>query len=288
MKKNNLTAKGITDIFFKSRCILMAILLWAAAYSGQAQPSPVGTWDCVIKGGESGTAWLTFNSDFSVEGMKIIVPRIPKPDALIPIVRSLTGSRDDEGTDDGGSGVVTNEFGGLQIGGTWGFDQSGRVIGFYTEVASDLEGALHTNAVPFRAVVRPGSRLVLLARVPNGKVTLKGVPFVSLPDLSGSWYGTGRRSGARMVEFFSLAPDGQSNSYDLNGEGPGYVLEGSVMVSSLRRISLVMLEVQMGEEGPTPAALRALTGSFNRFRLSGSTKGFDSNDAKIKYKIVKQ
>ena len=127
-----------------------------------------------------------------------------------------------------------------------------------------------TNTINFVAKVVPGKRLTMVATTSLGNVTIRGVPLVSLIDLSGSWYGTRKQNHVANFEFFDLfaLPD-PPNMYEVDGRGPGYSYTGLAMLSSQKKIAFAVdLAGDAGYE-----STRAVIGSFSVRNLQATTAG---------------
>jgi hypothetical protein len=274
-------------------------LTLAVAHSALAQfASPVGTWDFVVNGRENGVAYVTFNSDFTLSGYEVLTPKrlTPAPDdderggdiGRTGVEASVT---EDGLTNFTGfaliSGYWTHDITGRKI---LGFYTEGNFSelcttnvevtesttteiidngdGTYTtnlttffvtnEVRScETEGL--TNGLSFTAIVRPGTRLSLKADSINGKKNLRGVPATAIADLSGEYYGVGKRAGVSFTEFLTLSPSGSyANTFDVTGAGAGYDIEGYYAVAS-RQKKLGLVYRGSREDDP----LVSLFGSIN-------------------------
>jgi hypothetical protein len=236
-----------------------------------------------------------------------------------------TGRTVDVSVNNTGDTVRTNFSGFALISGYWSWDITGKkILGFYTEgngnsqtcttnqevtqtttteVVDNGDGSYTTNlttfyvtnevrtcetvgvtnSLSFTAIVKPGSRLSVKAVSANGNKTLKGVPATSIPDLSGNFYAEGKKSDLKFIEFLYFSASGDfANGFDVIGAGPGYELEGIAIASRQKKIGLVY----RGSREDDP--LVSLFGSFNYSTFKGSLKGFDSDDAKLTYKITPQ
>ncbi len=269
----------------------------------KAQPSPVGTWDCALSSPWKGTAYLTFGSNFTVNGIQIMTPPF-----------TATNSYD--------LPKHTNSFGGAIIaGGEWHFQDS-KVVGFYAAVSTEVQCTNYlvltvnyqtniledgsstvtttvvtnviqncvtngiTNGVSFEATVKPGKNINIKATVDGRPTSLKGVPAIGLPDISGSYYGEGRNNKVPFNEFFTLTlTDPSINGYDLNGQGPGYTFSGFALLSK-KSVSFY------ATDSSSNTLLRALSGPINTAKGSATLKGLqgtgDGGTDKIIYKVSKQ
>lgn len=137
-----------------------------------------------------------------------------------------------------------------------------------------------TNQINFTGKASPGKRLSLVASTPSGKSTITGVPAVGLADFSGNYLGVKRLPGPLIYyELFTLGFRGTgnyTNAYTVTGSGPGYsyLTQGAIaIVSSQNKISLVF------DMDPDGKVVRAVTGSFNRNRMTGSLEGIEDTAA---------
>jgi hypothetical protein len=251
------------------RGALAATLLGLASFAGMnshaASSSPVGTWDFVVSGPDQGVAFINFDEisglTGNVTGLALIAPT-PHD--------SLTTDRGavDEGRTDTNnvSNTASNVIGVTLLSGSWSFDQKGHVIGVFSEMVSNATCTLtpytHTNEITqlpetlytnvcvtniftngfsFTANARP-NHLALKARGERGLLTFRGVPLQSVPDLSGSYYGLGRRSGSpNYTEFLTLGGTSSPYVYDVAGQSAIQPFSGNAIVSSQKRIAFMFL-----------------------------------------------
>ena len=297
--------------------IAASLLLFGLSASAQPFSSPVGEWDVVIGGARQGVAKLTFNSDGTLDVSEVLVPKVPG-------VNSGNGGDDSRGGggDAGrggptGGGVVvlpdhTNLHGFFVTGqqdevlfsgnmiihggvptARWGFDTSGRIIGFFSEISApitittnttdaitNVEFLRITNAISFTGKASSsGSRLTLLASTPAGKSTYSGLPPIVLPDLSGSWYGTKVQEGLPYNDFFTMGSvDGFNTRYGIDGEGPSYVFSGVAIVVRQKKMGIALSIVR--PHNPPPGTgddliVRAVLGSVNLPRATFSGRGLE-------------
>jgi hypothetical protein len=276
-----------------------ALLLLGSVGMIQAQPSPVGTWDCTISGrNQGGIAFLDFGPSNTLTGFRLLSSLHPSragTSAVASIDRAPVIGRTDStigGSSGGGTTGNTNLVGSDTFTGNWTFDERGRVIGSFIEVVgagvqncttneniSDVEGTTTiahtnddgsvsffttnvfilitngvtitcttntgtTNGVSFIGRAVPGRRLTLVASTPNGKVTYRGIPFVTnLTDLSGDWFGTRVVSKDSALETFSLTASDFPNIYvSTVGSGPNYDLEAMAFISAHKKVGMVFAQ----------------------------------------------
>jgi Bacterial Ig domain len=159
--------------------------------------SPVGTWECKLSGFGKGTAYVTFNDDFTLSGY----------------------------------GMTLGTFGLFMINGNWNFNSQHQTTGTYTEMLDETEllngsfTAKVTSGRKFKTAVTPTA--------PGAALKLKGIPLAPAPNLNGDWAAVVKTLGITTNETYNLAPSATyTNVLDLTGVGPTYVLTGSVIVTS--------------------------------------------------------
>lgn len=274
------------------RAILLGALVLALCGNGtplQAQSSPVGDWDFVLSGNQRGVAQVTFANDFTLSGIEIITV---KP------IRSTETPEDDSdernpSTETGGGSTdpVTNYYGAAVLTGVWTYDAKGKVIGVISE--SGVTNSI-TNGISFRAVVRPGVRMSMSAIRNGQRISYRGVPYVTLADFSGNYYGYGKRDTKQFNELLTMSPSADpdfaplslGNLYDVAGLGPAYPTEGMALVSRQKYIALVSLSYET-----TNGILRSIVGPFKLSRGSGSLRGVSENgedEVNVRMKILRQ
>jgi hypothetical protein len=294
MKTKLTIPAGIARMAMSAALLLVG---YPGAVSQAAPASPVGSWDYVISGSRQGLAVITFNNDFTFDGYEIVVPKSQATTSTNPRGGPADANRTGTPNTNSASGL-SNIFGGGAISGPWGYDSKGRVIGFFTEVATGTcttnlqitittNGATTiystnivaictgvTNGVSFTGTLTPGKRLNLKCSGTLGNSTYQGVPVSgTLSNLTGSWYGIKSASGQpSFYEFLTLGAGGAPNRYVVVGTGPGYgYTDGSAfaMLSAQKQIAFVLPQ----DNGN----LRAVVGSFNPKSMSGKTSGWDQD-----------
>lgn len=269
-----------------SPALAVAGLLLGAAAGQAAPPSPAGvTWDCTVNGAQGrGVAYITFSeTSFTFSGAELITTNRktvqPTTPSVDPRGGTTVGRDGTSGTTNtvttGTSSTTTNLFGYGAIQGPWTYDlDTGRVIGFFTQRIAGDDGTNYTvNSVGFKAKVVPGKRLTLVASTPNGQVTYTGKPVsTNVPSLSGSWYAYKKRGTLSLVEFFNLTPTGSPGEYTVFGEGAGYTIEGTTLVSGWNRIGF---NFRTTAEGSGDKIHRAVVGPFYPRRLKAETTGVE-------------
>jgi len=253
-----------------------ALLLAGATFTSQAQNSPVGTWDILMTGVRQGNMYLTFTDDGggTVTGGEIIVPQAPSAASFSG--RNIGGDAGRGNTTTTPIGGGTNFYGFFPVNGQWGFDSRGRVVGYYDEVAAMSESppVLFTNGVGFIGTVSLNGHITLITHTSLGTFNLRGVPAVTLPDISGSWYGIKRQQGITDVEFFDLSPSADfPNTYNVTGGGgPGYSFSGRAMLSAQKKLGIAFTEFVSTNYDST----RSVIGPFNPNTVSATMTGLDS------------
>ena len=286
------------------------LLLGSSATRAQTPfPTPVGDWDIVSSGKEQGLVILTFASDGTLGGYKIVrpVPRKTSSPDVNPRHPNIPGDDTERTTGSGLGGSTTpkpstNFLGSADIDGAWAFDSAGKILGFLNQISVNeikpveeistnvidgfivlstnivLKGVTTTNAVSFRGSVVPGSRITICTYGPNGNNTLKGKPRTDPGNLGGGFYAVGKRGSINFVEFPDLVlAGGIPTLYNVTGTGPGYMFTGAALVSNQKKIAVLTLS----SDG-TPV-LSVYTGSFNLTSRKGKLSGEDSNGKKLNY-----
>jgi len=320
--------------------LLLFVSLTAIAF---AQPSPAGnTWDCVMSGSRGGIAFLTFNDDGTFDGIEIIVPN-PAASIRPSLIQWDVGSNGLGVRPPAAPSTAPTIFGSLPVTGPWGFDNKGRIIGFFTEVVPPLQKVVcsvtplvtttqetvtrtqtnqdgsvtmfqtnvvvaftnfttscvtnftsqgFTNTVNLTGKVVANKRLTLVATTLSGRVTFRGVPASSLPDLSGSWYGIKTQNRLSSFEFFQLsAISDLLNVYQVDGQGPNYsYTNGIAMLSSQKRIAFALAVT----DGANFETVRAVGGAFNLRSLKATSTGIEApvsfigSTNRMSFRIIKR
>lgn len=283
------------------------LLLGSSAARAQTPPSPVGDWDLVFSGSQKGLAVLTFNAGNTLSGYEVIRPGASKSSSSVELDPRWglvePGRRITVTTGGGGSGapkVITNLLGSAPLGGRWQHDVSGKVIGIIDQIVQSVKEVetyetnifngdivtnlvqvftSETNAISFRAVVVPGTRITINTYGPDGNNVLRGTPASIAPGLlSGDFYAIGKRDTLNFVEFLNLVNDPMiASRYDADGIGPGYDFTGRILVSNKKQIAIATLSLS---GVPT---LSVYTGSFNLTTHRGKLTGVDSSDRRLNY-----
>ncbi|MBC8002320.1 MAG: hypothetical protein H7X97_07000 [Opitutaceae bacterium] len=127
-----------------------------------------------------------------------------------------------------------------------------------------------TNAVNFTGTVVPGKRVTFVASTAFGKTTYKGLPFLPLLDISGSWIGTKKLLGQTFYEFFDLVPTTEPNIYVSENEiGAGYGFSTVAVISRHKKIGFDVIE-----SAGTNGIHRSTSGTLSvKRQVSAKTKG---------------
>jgi hypothetical protein len=280
--KTNLST-GIRSLRNLPATIVAAALLagsFTTASRGAAFDSPSGlTWDFVISGPRNGVAYITFTGTTggTLSGREILVPRKKS----VPNPTDERGGNDQRNPD--GSSSSTNQvdqvFGPADITGSWSFDTSGKVVGFFAESTN--------SPVGFRASVTQGSKMTMLASIPAGKSTYTGRPAVLLVgNYAGAWNGFKSQNNQTLVEIFNMTLTGATgpNEFAASGTQAGYSYSGIAIISVQKKIAFG-LDVSDGH-------MRTTFGSFNLKSAKATTKGWDQLEgppgAKATFKVEQQ
>lgn len=270
---------------------VVASLLLGQVVTSQAQ-SPVGSWDCISSGGgQSGLLMLNLNPDNSLDGATLLAPSKTSSGSSGRNIGGDTG----RGTDSTGTNtqVKTFIFGFGTLTGQWNLDSKSNVIGFFSYDVVDPSSSNTTlNTVSFTGKAVPGKRLTLVGSTTFGKISIRGIPFATVTNVSGgdfdgsSWFGTKTSGGIGYQEFFQLTTV-SPNIYGMDGQGPGYTYsfaDSTCMISQQKKIGFAIVETING----TNTTLRASVGSFkNGSTVSAKTKGIISPDKTIKFDATK-
>jgi hypothetical protein len=203
-------------------------------------------------------------------------------DAANPRGGEEDGSREENGTSGTSTNLGSLSYGRAGLSGIWTFDNRLRIIGLIIE-----DFGTFTNGLSFRAVVKPGA--ITMTAVREGRsITYRGVPLQPLPDLSGNYYGVGKKAGLPFTELFTLAPGSVMNEYNVGGVGPNYFYTGSVMVSAKKQFAFFS---NIGDS--TNSLLRSIAGSFRPSNSTASLKGVAQNadgddTSNVTLKVTKQ
>ena len=292
----------------KLAALTAAGLLLSSSNTRAQANSPAGDWDITSSGKEIGQVVLTFVQDSaaggSLSGFKIVRPTQKKSTKPEVDPRHPAGEPGRNGFETPSvPKASTNFLGSAGIDGLWGFDTSGKIIGFLNQVSEHeikpveeistnvvdgfiilttnivLKGVTTTNAVSFRGTVKPGSRITIYTYGPQGNNTLTGKPRSDVGDQSGSYYAVGKRGSLNFVEFLSMEVGFVPTFYDADGVGAGYNFTGQALVSNQKKIAVLTLS----EEGVPMLSVH--TGSFNLTTHKGKLSGVDSNDKNTSYSL---
>lgn len=296
-----------THPFLRPFRVAAAVL--AAGLAGATAQFPLGTWDCVISEKQLGLAVIQFNADFTFVGFQLMRPSNTKTPAPDVNPRYTGGEPTRTGQEPVAVSNGTNSVfvGGTALGGRWGYDEYGKVIGLLDQITRRYEMVSKTvtnivgtnevvsttnvfelvsttNAVSFKGSGVAGQRITLAAYLPDGKRNIyRGSPALVQPDQSGDFYATGQRNSLPYVEFFSLVPSVDfpfPNVYRTTGNGAGYAFDGYAMVSRTGRIALY------SQTDRDPFTITVHSGMYNMNTRRGTIYGYDSSGAKYTYRPV--
>lgn len=276
--KNNFIKKRLLSI----AAPFVALLVVGAHTPVAAAPfdSPVGDWDFYFDGSQKGVAQLTFDSDFTVNGLFINMPGKKAKVFVSDALGGRGGRLDSE--DPRGAGGRTNSYylhyGAADIIGTWGYDLKGKIIGSAVLISTNA-----TNGFSFGGPVTEGRRITLsTTRFDTGaKSVFRGVPRVVQPDLSGRYFASGKSTfmfgsvGQTHTEMLDLTPTAFPNYYSVVQYGPGYVGGGFAILSSNNRLGIY---TEHYTPGTTNLDIVSISGTFNSANLRGNLSGYDGTN----------
>jgi hypothetical protein len=221
-----------------------------------------GVWALDVKGHTIG---FFVETSFQLNCVTTPIPTSTNSEAPSDIPFTFTDGSTNDPTFCVTSPIATNDLGG-------GLTNYSEQTICYTNISVC---SAQTNAVSFVGTVVPGKKITLKGTTPFGNTMYQGVPAQSLLDISGSYYGTRRKSGVDNLEFFTLTPSFLApNVYDVALVGPGYQYHGISILSSKKRISF-----SLGLDPAVPTnqvtVVRAVTGPFNPKKISAKTVGWD-------------
>ncbi len=251
---------------------MVALLLGSVAHQAQAQSSPVGDWDFYFTGAQKGVAQITFDPDFTVNGIQIHMPgKTPK---TLDSSNPRGGNFDPENPRGGGGAAEQDEivynYGGALISGNWGYDLKGKLVGAMTLTTTSA-----TNGISFRGTAATGRRMTLRVLRDGAGSVFHGVPRVALPDISGDYYLSGEKSKGFFSEILAIAPSGAPNDYDMTRIGPGYAGDGFVLLTSNNRLGFY------GEHftpGTSNLVITSMSGKFSTSKAKGKLTGYDGTN----------
>ena len=254
-----------------------AIFASAMVQTSSAQSSPEGTWEFSLSRARNGTAVINFNPDFTMDGMEITSKYRKKRKSDVRDGRPGTGTREEDEPESGGATETSDLVGSAGISGVWTFDDRGKVVGHFGSIFALVGGGeeeevmLTTNGVSFRAVVRPGRSIKLMAYTGEGRVFYRGRPSNPGTDISGDYISSTKTgSGSEVIEFLNFSSGTLPNEYDITGTGPGFAVGGSALLTSRGQMSLMTLSSEN--------VLTAATGRFNSRRMRAFLKGTGAED----------
>ena len=287
MKKHPLTQ-------WLSLAAASALTLLLGGFTHQTQaasfdPAATGDWDFYLTGGLKGVAHITFLANNTLSGIQIIRP------GQVPNVPEVTG-RGTIGVDPedprgvGTSNFVFLEVGGQVINGVWGYDFNGKLLGAFT-----LTSNQHTNGATIRGSGKTGKHMTLRVTrdYARGTVIYNGVPRVVLPDISGTYFVSGKktkeftRDSQPFTEIMTLTasgsspyPSGTPNYYDVVKFGPGYTtIAGFAILTANKQLGIFSAHQSPGSfTNLDGLILTSLSGEFKTNKLSGKVGGYDGTN----------
>jgi len=300
-----------TPLAYLRRLTFAAVALLASAAGVHAQ-FPLGTWDCVISEKQIGLAVIQFDADFTFTGLQLMRPSSTTAKAPDVNPRYVGGEPRREGQAPTAASTTSSNsifVGGTSLGGRWGYDESGRVIGLLDQITSRIEAVTKsitnivdgtnfvfttnvfelvftTNAVSFRGSGVAGQRLTIASYLPDGKRNIyRGTPAIVRPDQTGDFFATGTRGSIPLVEFLNFTPSlgyPFPNVYRTTGYGAGYGLGGYAIVSRSGRIAVY------SQTDRDPFTITVHSGMYNATTRKGTIYGYDSAGKKYTYRLVHQ
>lgn len=270
-----------------------ALMLLLGGFTDQTQAASFdptaggGDWDFYLTGDEKGVAHITFLPNFTLSGIQIEspgkVPNVVKDNGR----GAIPDPEDPRGV--GLSNHVFLEWGGQIINGFWGYDFNGKLLGAIT-----LTSTIRTNGLTIRGSGKTGKHMTLRASRDDfsAKFMYNGVPRVVLPDISGTYFVSGKKTmkfttdSGPFTEIMTLTasgtsyPSGTPNYYDVVKFGPGYVSDfGFAILTANKRLGIYSEHQYPGSftnrEG---LVITSLSGEFKTNKLSGKVSGFDGTN----------
>lgn len=233
---------------------IVLFLQFSLTSFAQVSTSPVGTWELSVTRKnspfkETGTAFVTFNSD-----------------------RSLTGY-----------GVTTATFSVFTLSGTWDYDAYGRVVASYTEY---LDGQTLNGTILGKA--KAGKSFQANVSASNGSFLLKGKPSVGTPSLSGNWQAVVKQGGYTVAEYFEISPlGGYPGVFIIEGYGSGpsgaFTVEGAAVLNAKGQITAYAFSDF--EQGGMAAVY--LKGKLNSAKQTATLSGSDTQGLRLSVKLMR-
>jgi hypothetical protein len=175
----------------------------AAIFVGDAT-SPVGTWETKLGGGGKGTAYLTFEDDFSVSGY----------------------------------GMMLGKPGLFLIDGAWNTAPKSTIVGSLSETLN--ESQLFDGTFSAKATGGLKLRVKTVSSTPGVKSqSFSGVPVVPGPNIGGASWSARTTIGRNIVsETWTFTPSAFDNVWDFIGQGSNYTLNGIAIEGSRLAVNL--------------------------------------------------
>ena len=196
-----------------TKVLSLLACLMISTTSVAATDSPVGDWECAVSGADSGTAYLRFNDDNSVEGY------------------ALTKF---------GYGVTTYS-------GAWSLS-AGKIIG--NAMLNTEEGSVEAT---FTLTAKADKSISGTITGAGKKYKIKGIKLNlgNLSDFSGSFSGTQKQpgyNGINDLEIFATEFPGLYNvEGTVSGGGLSYSYTGNIIIDSKKNI-VVYIETDQGDQ----------------------------------------
>jgi len=190
-----------------TKVLSLLACLMISTKSVAATDSPVGYWECAVSGSDSGTSYLTFNSDHSVEGY------------------ALTKF---------GYGVTNYS-------GTWSLS-AGKIIGnatLHTE-----EGSVEAT---FTLTAKTNKSISGTITGAGKKYNFKGIKLNlgNLSDFSGMFSGTQKQPGYNGINYLEVFATEFPGLYTVegtvSGNGFDYTYTGNIIIDSKKNIVVYIL-----------------------------------------------
>jgi hypothetical protein len=215
----------------------------ASAAPAAAPASPVGTWEVALSGADQGTAYVTFEDD----------------------------------NDFTGYGLSRESLGLFTLSGTWSVDESGTLVGSYTET---INGGTVTGTLTAKLTA---TKITGSIAATNGTFTFKAKPEGQVQDLTGSWTGIASVGKQRLPELYQITPSALPHVYQIEGTGVSplsgqYSILGTVLAGANGKVELVAFSLDAwGSPG-----FSTFRGTVNASRKQNILKGNHSSGAAIK------
>ena len=217
-----------------------------SASAAAAPASPVGTWEVALSGADQGTAYVTFEDD----------------------------------NDFTGYGLTRESLGLFTLSGTWSIDESGKLVGSYTET---MNGGTVTGTLTAKVTAK---KITGSIAATNGSFTFKAKPGGTPPNLAGSWTGIASVGKQRLPELYQITPSELPHVYQIEGTGISplsgqYSILGTILAGANGKVELVAFSLDAwGSPG-----FSTFRGTVNPSRKQNNLKGKHSSGAAIKISL---